>query len=325
MTRARTGDLVASAAAEGRSVLALNVITLEHAEGILLGAARAGLPVVLQVSENAIRYHHGGGEPLLSACASLVDAHDAVASLHLDHITDPTLLDLARPALGVSSVMYDASGLPYADNEKQTRRVTEQLHARGLWVEAELGAIGGKGGAHAPGVRTDPGEAAEFVAATGVDALAVAVGSTHAMTEQTAELDTALVAGIAAVVPVPLVLHGSSGVPMSQLRDVVGAGIRKVNVGTALNVAFTGRVREVLLADPALTDARRYLDPARRAVADLVHRMLMRARHRLRGVRVSARSATAHPPRPAVSTPRRCLRAGARCAPRRDLLLRRAC
>ena len=274
MTHARTGDLVAAATAVGGSVLALNVITLEHAEGILLGAARAGCPVVLQVSENAIRYHQGGGEPLLTACAALVAAHEATASLHLDHITDPGLLDLAVPELGVSSVMYDGSGHVFSDNVERTRQAAEVLHGRGLWVEAELGAIGGKGGAHDPGVRTDPLEAAEFVAATGVDALAVAVGSAHAMTEQTASVDSALVAAIAAVVGVPLVLHGSSGVPMSDLRGATRAGIRKINIGTALNVAFTRRVREALEAQPSLTDPRRYLEPARLAVADLVEALL---------------------------------------------------
>jgi fructose-bisphosphate aldolase class II len=273
MTHARTGDLVAAAAAAGEGVLAFNVITLEHAEGILLGAARADRPVILQLSENAIRYHDGGA-PLLSACSALVTTHDATAALHLDHVTDAGLLDLAATGLGTSSVMYDASELSYADNVEQTRRVADLLHRRGLWVEAELGAIGGKGGAHAPGVRTDPAEAAEFIAATAVDALAVAVGSTHAMTEQTATLDTELVAAIAAGAPVPLVLHGSSGVPMDQLREVVRAGIRKVNVGTALNVAFTGAVRQSLTEQPALTDPRRYLTPARLAVADLVEGML---------------------------------------------------
>src|ERR1700712_2089271 len=263
MTHARTGDLVAAATAVGGSVLALNVITLEHAEGILLGAARAGCPGVLRFSENAIRYHQGGGEPLLTACAALVAAHEATASLHLDHITDPGLLDLAVPELGVSSVMYDGSGHVFSDNVERTRQAAEVLHGRGLWVEAELGAIGGKGGAHDPGVRTDPLEAAEFVAATGVDALAVAVGSAHAMTEQTASVDSALVAAIAAVVGVPLVLHGSSGVPMSDLRGATRAGIRKINIGTALNVAFTRRVREALEAQPSLTDPRRYLEPAR--------------------------------------------------------------
>ncbi len=243
MTHARTGDLVADAVRDGGSVLALNVITLEHAEGILLGAARAGRPVVLQVSENAIGYHDGVGEPLLRACAALIDSHAATASLHLDHVTDTALLDLAVAELGVSSVMYDASAIAYDENVERTREVTQLLHDRGLWVEAELGAIGGKGGAHDPGVRTDPAEAAEFVEATGVDALAVAVGSTHAMTQQTASVDTALVAALAAAVPVPLVLHGSSGVPVAQLREATAAGIRKINVGTALNVAFTESIR----------------------------------------------------------------------------------
>jgi fructose-bisphosphate aldolase class II len=270
MTAARTADLVT----DGGIVLALNVITLEHAEGILLGAERAGRPVVLQVSENAIRYHSGGA-PLLSACASLIDHHRATASLHLDHVTDTALLDLAVPELGVSSVMYDASELPYDDNVARTQEITRLPHDRGLWVEAELGAIGGKGGAHAPGVRTDPAEAAAFVAATGVDALAVAVGSTHAMTEQSATLDCDLIARIAAEVPVPLVLHGSSGVPVAQLRQAAVAGIGKINVGTALNVAFTAEVRRALESDAALTDPRKYLALARDAVADVVEGLLV--------------------------------------------------
>jgi fructose-bisphosphate aldolase class II len=120
-------------------------------------------------------------------------------------------------------------------------------------------------------VRTDPTDAAAFVSETGVDALAVAVGTTHAMTERSATVDAELVSRIAAQVPVPLVLHGSSGVPHDQLRAVVRSGIRKVNIGTALNVAFTDRVRQLLAADPRLSDPRRYLGPARDAVADVVH------------------------------------------------------
>ncbi len=273
MALVRTEDLVAQAVLDGGNVLALNVITLEHAEAIVLGAEQAGRPVILQVSENAIRYHEGRGAPLLAACAALARDHAAEASIHLDHVTDTELLVLAREDLGVSSVMYDASELEYDDNVQRTAEVTRELHERGIWVEAELGAIGGKGGAHTPGVRTDPQEAAEFVAATGVDGLAVAVGSTHAMTTQTASLDCDLAQAIASVVPVPLVLHGSSGVPRDQLRAATGAGIRKINVGTALNVAFTGAVREALV-DEALTDPRRYLGPARDATAASVRQIL---------------------------------------------------
>jgi fructose-bisphosphate aldolase class II len=269
VTLVRTADLVAGAVAGRTAVLAFNVITLEHAEGILAGAERAGHPVVLQLSQNAISYHPGGGAPLLAACSALAATLPGRASIHLDHITDPGLLDLASEP-GVSSVMFDASADDDEANVARTREAARLLHGRGLFVEAELGAIGGKGGAHTPGVRTDPGEAADFVAATGVDALAVAVGSSHAMTEQTATLDDDLVGRIAQAVPVPLVLHGSSGVPPAQLRAAIGSGMRKINIGTALNVAFTGRAREVLDADPRLTDPRRYLGPARDAVADLV-------------------------------------------------------
>jgi fructose-bisphosphate aldolase, class II len=273
MTLATTRELVEEAVGRGSGVLAFNVITLEHAEGILDGAARAGHPVILQVSENAVRYH-GSPAPLLAACTELARAHDARAALHLDHVTDAGLLEVDRLA-GVSSVMFDASADEYAGNIAATREVTSALHSAGLLVEAELGAIGGKEGAHAPGVRTDPEEARAFVRDTGVDLLAVAVGSTHAMTEATAVVDDDLVRRIAAVVPVPLVLHGSSGVPRDQLRALLGAGMAKINVGTALNVAFTGQVRRVLDDDPRLTDPRKYLRAAREAVAELVQQTLL--------------------------------------------------
>lgn len=269
MTSASTSALVTPG-----GVVAFNVITLEHAEGILDGADRAGEPVILQVSENAIRYHQGRGRPLLRACAALIEEHPATAALHLDHVVDAALLDLARPDLGVSSVMYDASELPDDQNIARTAATARDLHDRGLWVEAELGAIGGKGGAHTPGVRTVPHEAAEYVAATGVDALAVAVGSEHAMTTRTATLDLDLIADLAAAVPVPLVLHGSSGVPVDQLRAAISAGLTKINVGTALNLAFTGSVRGVLDGDDAVSDPRKYLAPAREAVAETVARLL---------------------------------------------------
>jgi fructose-bisphosphate aldolase class II len=147
-------------------------------------------------------------------------------------------------------------------------------HTAGLWVEAELGYVGGKPdapqSAHAAGVRTDPDEALGFVRATSVDALAVAVGSSHAMTAQTAVLDAELIERLARAIDVPLVLHGSSGVPDAQLRTAVRAGIGKVNIGTALNVAMTGAVRTELHDDPTLVDPRRYLAVGRTAMAERV-------------------------------------------------------
>ncbi len=114
---------------------------------------------------------------------------------------------------------------------------------RGIWVEAELGEIGGKNGVHSPGARTQPDEAAAYVAATGVDALAVAVGSSHAMLTRDAALDLELIAKIRDAVSLPLVLHGSSGVPDDGLAAAIRAGMTKINIATQLNKAFTAAVR----------------------------------------------------------------------------------
>jgi fructose-bisphosphate aldolase class II len=167
-------------------------------------------------------------------------------------------------------VMYDAGALPYDENLERTARAVQDGHAAGLWVEAELGYVGGKPdaprSAHADGVRTDPDEAEEFVLRTGVDGLAVAVGSTHAMTDASARLDHDLIGRLRDRLAVPLVLHGSSGVSSDELRRAVSAGIAKVNVGTALNVSMTESIRAALAADPDLVDPRRYLAPAREAM-----------------------------------------------------------
>ncbi|MEV0808349.1 class II fructose-bisphosphate aldolase [Micromonospora sp. NPDC050200] len=255
-------------------VCAFNVITLEHAEAIVAGAEAAGRPVILQISENAVRFHNGRLAPIAAATRAVAATATVDVALHLDHVVSPDLWRQA-PEHGFGSVMVDASRLPYRENVAATRAAAEFAHARGLWVEAELGTVGGKDGEppldpHAPGSRTDPAEAAAYVAQTGVDALAVAVGSTHAMTTRSALLDHSLIEGLRAVVAVPLVLHGSSGVPDEELRRAVVGGIAKVNIGTALNLAFTGTVRGLLAAHPELVDPRRYLAPAREAITETV-------------------------------------------------------
>ncbi|WP_458319631.1 class II fructose-bisphosphate aldolase [Mycolicibacterium brisbanense] len=273
MTLTATSDLIASATAERSAVLAFNVITIEHAEGIAAGAEHAGAAVVMQISENTVRFHGGRLAPMASACARIAEGSVVPISLHLDHFRDPALLGDAiatADALGVTSIMVDAAQLPYQDNVERTRSFADAGHRAGLWVEAELGEIGGKADAHTSGARTDPDEAVLFAEQTGVDGLAVAVGSTHAMTVRDARLDLALIHELATRVPIPLVLHGSSGVPDGQLRQAVQAGIRKINIGTALNVAFTGAVRDVLATDAAVTDPRGYVKAGRQAIGDTV-------------------------------------------------------
>ncbi|MFJ3019983.1 ketose-bisphosphate aldolase [Streptomyces tendae] len=272
-----TRELVSAAAAAGRAVAAFNVITLEHAEAITSGAAAADAPVILQISENAVRFHGGRVEPIARAAAEVAKAGDVDVALHLDHVTDMGLLRTAADA-GFSSAMFDAGAQPYAENLAATRAAAQWAHGAGLWLEAELGYVGGKpdapASAHAAGVRTDPEEAARYVADTGVDALAVAVGSSHAMTERSASLDHELIGRLREAVPVPLVLHGSSGVGDDELRRAVRAGIVKINVGTALNIAFTGAVRETLAERPDLADPRPYVARGREAMAETVRVLL---------------------------------------------------
>ncbi|MFC4996933.1 class II fructose-bisphosphate aldolase [Dactylosporangium cerinum] len=267
-----TGEIVEAARVAGVGVGAFNVITVEHAEAIVAGAEAAGRPVVLQISQNAVKFHGGRLGPIAAAARRVAELSAVAVGLHLDHVESDELFDLAA-AHGFGSAMYDASRLPFADNVRATADAVRRGHAAGIWVESELGEVGGKDGAHAPGARTDPGEAAAYVEATGVDALAVAVGSSHAMTTRTASLDHDLIARLNTAVPVPLVLHGSSGLPDGELRAAVRGGLVKINIGTALNIAFTDAIRATL-GDPAVVDPRKYLKAARAAMADTVTRSL---------------------------------------------------
>jgi fructose-bisphosphate aldolase class II len=273
MARVPTREIVDDARSRGAGAGAFNIITLEHAEAIVAGAEAAARPVILAISQNAVTFHHGNVFPIAAAAASLAAAATVPVSLHLDHVDDVDLLQ-ETAAAGFSSVMFDASKLSYVENVRATADAAVWAHEQGLWLEAELGEVGGKDGAHAPGVRTDPAQAAAYVGETGVDSLAVAVGSSHAMTARTAQLDHQLIGALRDAVPVPLVLHGSSGVADEELARAVAHGIVKINVGTMLNVAFTRVLRKRLAGDEDLVDPRRYLSPARVEIAAVVTRIL---------------------------------------------------
>jgi fructose-bisphosphate aldolase class II len=273
-----TGELVLAAAEARTAVAAFNVITLEHVEAVIVGAESVDAPVVLQVSENAVKFRYGRLLPLARAATAAAERARVPVALHLDHVQSDDLLRQAAGA-GFSSVMYDAARLPYEENLAATRAAADWAHAQGLWIEAELGQVGGKNGAppldaHAPGARTDPAEARTFVADSGVDGLAVAIGSSHAMTSRTAALDHDLLKRLTAALDVPLVLHGSSGVLDEQLAEAVAGGIAKVNVGTALNLAMTCAIREFLAAHPAAVDSREYLSVGREAMTGAVARLI---------------------------------------------------
>lgn len=272
MTVVSVADLIHDAASRRSAVAAFNVIHLETAEALVAASVRAQLPVIVQISQNCADYH-GGLEPVAAATLAVAHRAETPVAVHLDHAERESLVDEAI-ALGFGSVMFDGGMLHYEANVEATSRVVRKAHSAGVFVEGELGEVGGKDGAHAPGVRTDSDEAAAFVAATGVDALAVAVGSSHAMTDRTATLDIELIAQLRDRLDVPLVLHGSSGVADAMIVDAIRAGMAKVNVSTHLNGFFTRAVRAALAADERLVDSRKYMASGRSAVTEEAARLI---------------------------------------------------
>jgi len=272
MSRTNAGKLVSSARNNSIAVGAFNVILLEHAEALVSGAEQAKLPIILQISENCVAYHKSL-KPISVATIALAESSSVPVSVHLDHAESE---DLVREALdlGYDSVMFDGSKLSYDDNVAASNRMAVLCKSYGATLEVEIGEVGGKDGVHAPGVRTNPLEAHAFAQATGADLLAVAVGSSHAMTTRDASLDFDLIQEIAKTVSVPLVLHGSSGVSDVDLQRAVKAGMSKINIATHLNNVFTHEIRQVLETNPKLVDPRKYIAPGRDSVASEVARLL---------------------------------------------------
>lgn len=272
MSRTNAGKLVVDAKSNGSAIGAFNVILLEHAEALVQGAEAAKLPVILQISENCVSYHKAL-KPISVATMAVAESASVPVSVHLDHAESEELVREALD-LGFDSVMFDGSKLPYAENVAASARMASLCKSYGATLEVEIGEVGGKDGVHAPGVRTNPLEAKAFAEDTGANLLAVAVGSSHAMTTRDATLDFELIAEISHTVSVPLVLHGSSGVSDPDLQKAVKAGMSKINIATHLNNVFTHEIRQALGANEKLVDPRKYIAPGRQAVASEVARLL---------------------------------------------------
>jgi ketose-bisphosphate aldolase len=266
-----TQDMLQQArrSSEPYGVLALNVIGLEHAEAIVQAAEAERSPIIMQISENATRYR-GSLAPIAAACRELAKSASVPVALHFDHATSRSSCELAM-ANKFSSIMFDSSHATLAANIEDTKTITDWAHGHDLSIEGEIGIVGGKNGS----VTTrdglsDPDDVAAYVAQTGIDALAVAIGTEHGMTRKSTRLDLQRLAQIRARVDVPLVLHGSSGVPDDQLTAAIRYGITKVNLATQLNIAYTSTVRQQLKRSLSVVDPRIYGAPARDAMIELI-------------------------------------------------------
>lgn len=264
-------------AEEGKyAVGAFNVNNMELVQAILAAAEAEKAPVIMQASQGAIKY---AGIEYIYALASLAANQSSVpVALHLDHGTSfEQCMKCIR--VGFTSVMIDGSKYPLEENIALTNKVLEVARATGVSVEAELGKIGGtEDDIHVDerdAFFTDPEEARYFVEKTGVDSLAIAIGTAHGQYKGIPQLDFPRLEKIVGLVKIPIVLHGSSGVPDEAVQEAIRLGVRKVNIDTNIREAFTAACRQVLENNAKEIDPRKVLAPAREA-ATLVIREKIR-------------------------------------------------
>lgn len=269
--------LLLDAQKHGYAVGAFNVENMEMLQAVVQAAEVERAPLMLQTTSGTLKY---ADSAVFAAMAQAIAGRASVpVAIHLDHGSSFELCAQAAKD-GYTSLMIDGSKLALEENIALVRRVVEMAAAQPVHptVEAELGRLGGKEDAVEvkPGedLYTDPAEAVRFVAETGVDSLAVAIGTAHGFYKGKPKLEFERLAQLHAAVPVPLVLHGSSGVPDEDVMRAVSLGVCKVNFATELRVAYTQAVRECLAADAAIYDPKKYGAAAKAAVTALVrHRI----------------------------------------------------
>ncbi|HEX7002951.1 MAG TPA: class II fructose-bisphosphate aldolase [Trueperaceae bacterium] len=267
-------DVLAEADREGSAVGAFTVVTREDIQGTLAAAEELGRSVILQASPKQLEA--AGLDELAQEMVRAAERSTVPVVVQLDHGDS---FEIACRCLrrGFSSVLIDGSLLPFDENIELTSRVVAVAHALGSSVEGELGHIGGT----EDDVTTESSdlttvdEAVNFVEATGIDALAVAIGNAHGTYRTTPRLELGRAAEIYQAVPVPLVLHGGSSLAEETIREAIKAGFRKINIGTELKTAHTDALRQFLAANPEQFDPRAYLPIVRGAVRRLAARKMM--------------------------------------------------
>ena len=269
MALVTTKKMLLDAQAGGYAVGAFNVENMEMVQAVIAAAEELGAPVIMQTTPSTLNY--AGPEFYFANVKAAAEGARIPVAIHLDHGNS---FELAVKAFrnGYTSIMIDGSHHVFEENVEITRRVVEVCHSAGIPVEAELGKVGGKedsldGG---DGGYTVPEEAAEFAERTEVDSLAVAIGTAHGVYKGIPRLDVDRLSEIRKVVEVPLVLHGTSGVPDETVRECIERGICKVNYATDLRIAFTDGVKECLAANPKVFDPKKYGGAGRGKVKEYV-------------------------------------------------------
>lgn len=250
MTLATLKDVLQPALRDGYAVAGLVTLGWEDMRAYATAAEAEGLPVILQAGPSCRKHTP---LPILGKMfRHLADSVSVPVVAHLDH---GYTVDECREALdsGFTSLMFDGSRLPLAENIKQTTRIVEMARSAGISCEGEIGFVGYSDGEHSEG--TDPEEARQFAAETGVDAMAISVGNVHLQQDHSGGLDEGRIRAIEAVTDVPLVIHGGSGVPLAQRQHLARTSrVCKYNIGTELRMVFGTALRDAVARDDARFD-----------------------------------------------------------------------
>lgn len=262
-------EILNDAKRRGYAVGAFNIHTMEVCQGVIRAADRENAPVILQINQGTIKY--AGARYITAVAKVAAESTKVPVAIHLDHGTSFEVVMRSIQA-GFSSVMIDASALPYEENIALVSKVVEAAHSAGVAVEGELGKVGGTEDDITVDAReaamTDPEIVPDFIERTGIDSLAIAIGTAHGVYKGVPILDFERLKVIRGMVGIPLVLHGASGVPDESIQKAVELGINKINISTELKIPFTSAIRDILAKDADEFDPRVYLGSARDAVEE---------------------------------------------------------
>lgn len=249
-----------------------NMNSYEDSYGMIMGAARKKSPIIIMTSMACVKYV--GLKALVGMIRGTADTFNIPVCLHLDHATD---LDLIKACVGAgyTSVMIDASKKEYEENIAITKSIVDYAHEYGCSVEAELGKLGGREENvvvdDADKAYTNPEDVPRFVEETGIDALAVAIGTAHGFYKAEPKIDFPRLEKITQITDCPLVLHGGTGVPEEDFRRCVNMGMSKINVGTQLKKDYTDALRKALAENPETEyDPRPFMRPVKEACAQAI-------------------------------------------------------
>lgn len=271
-----TKEMLIKARKEGYAVPAFNIHNLETIQVVVEAAAELRSPVILAATPGTMVY---GGREYIQAIAEIAaKTNDIPVALHLDH--HETVASIVESLeLGVKSVMIDGSHGTIEDNIAISKEVVELAHRYGATVEAELGKLVGQEDdlivEAADAAYTDPDTVQEYVERTGIDSLAVAIGTGHGLYETEPNLDFERLEKIKNLVDLPIVLHGASGISVEDVRKCISLGCAKVNISTELKIPFSNALRNYLVANPNETDTRKYMNPAKDAMRAVVKEKIM--------------------------------------------------